>query len=160
MLRIDRANGMIFSFGIMWRNEEQIVFLIHSIFRERRCCLWLYCLPGDRKCKVIEKKRKSTFSSLWTFFCRVIWKPLTKRQMSWLRCPDMHHNEFGAYLYFQSILKLWGTETNQQAQNWFQGDFWHCLLQDFSSCINHPMQHLQVGRRGKDCRTVGRVKIL
>ena len=114
---------MIFSFGTTWRNEEQIVFLIRSIFRERRCCLWLYCLPGDRKCKVIEKKRKSAITSLWTFFCRVIWKPLTKRQMGWLRCPDIHHNEFGAYWYFQSILRLRGTETKQQAQNRFQGDF-------------------------------------
>lgn len=114
---------MIFSFGTTWRNEEQIVFLIRSIFRERRCCLWLYCLPGDRKCKVIEKKRKSAITSLWTFFCRVIWKPLTKRQMGWLRYPDIHHNEFGAYWYFQSILRLRGTETKQQAQNRFQGDF-------------------------------------
>lgn len=132
--------------------KNRLYFLYAAFSRERRCCLWLYCLPGDRKCKVIEKKRKSCFFSPEHFFCHVIWKPLTKRQMSWLGVQTFiimnleHIDIFKVY---------WGSRHWDQAtgSKSIQGDFWHCLLQDFSSCINHPMPHLQVGRMG-GCGTV------
>lgn len=40
----------IFSFGTTWGNEEQIVFLIRSIFRETVLPL-VILLPGDRNVK-------------------------------------------------------------------------------------------------------------
>lgn len=35
MLRVNRANSTVFSFGASWRSEEQIIFFIRSTFRER-----------------------------------------------------------------------------------------------------------------------------
>lgn len=67
MLRINRICSMILSFGMVWRSEERIIFLICSTFRERQGCLWLYCLSGDRKCAVIWKKKSALLLSQ-TFF--------------------------------------------------------------------------------------------
>lgn len=133
MLRINRVSSMIFSFGTLW-GADNISYM--QQFRGEMLLPLLYCLSGDRKCKVIYKKRKSTHTSCSTLFCYIIWKPWTKRMRGEKIFLDIYHTELGAYWYFQSILRLRCTETDQQAPSQLQGHlgiaFYRMFLPAFS----------------------------
>lgn len=67
MLRINRVSSMIFSFGTMWRSEEQIIFLICSTFWERWCCLCYIAYLGTENVVILKKKKSHIYYLLNIF---------------------------------------------------------------------------------------------
>lgn len=127
---------MIFSFGTLWRSEEQIIFLICSNFGDRCCCLCYIAYLGTENAKSYTRKEKAHILLAQHFSAILSENHGQKRMRGEKIFLDTYHNELGTYWYFQSILRLRGTETDQQAPSQLQGHLGNAFYRLFLPALS------------------------